>query len=88
MPENLPENRSSINNKGMSVEESEYGRRGTITKLFGFILMTLGVLDSLLTLRGGVPAYEYLLLIFAGACVFAVGAIRGMRRPSAKEAEA
>jgi len=69
-------------------EEAEYGRRGTKTKLFGFIMMTLGVLDSLLTLRGGVPAYEYLLLIFAGACVFAVGAIRGVRQSAVKETEA
>lgn len=69
-----------------TLEEAEYGRRGTITKLFGFILMSLGVLDSLLTLRGGVPAYEYLLLILFGACVFAIGAVRGMRHP-AKDAE-
>jgi hypothetical protein len=69
-----------------TVEEAEYGRRGTITKLFGFILMSLGVLDSLLTLRGGVPAYEYLLLILFGACVFAIGAVRGMRHP-VKDAE-
>jgi len=42
--------------------------------------MVLGVLDSLLTLRGGIPAYEYLLLILLGACVFAVGAVRGGRK--------
>ncbi|MDO8463916.1 MAG: hypothetical protein Q7S46_01495 [Gallionella sp.] len=70
-----------------TVEEAEYGRRGVKTKLFGFILMTLGVLDSLLTLRGGVPAYEYLLLILLGACVFAIGAVRGMRQPSVKKTE-
>lgn len=71
-----------------NVEEAEYGRRGTITKLFGFILMSLGVLDSLLTLRGGIPAYEYLLLILFGACVFAIGAVRGGRKPSADGTEA
>jgi len=66
------------------MEADEYSRRGVKTKLLGFILMVLGVLDSLLTLRGGVPAYEFLLLILFGACVFAIGAVRGGRRPSAE----
>lgn len=57
--------------------EAEYGRRGVKTKLLGFALMVLGVLDSLLTLRGGAPAYEFLALILLGACVFAIGAVRG-----------
>ncbi len=69
------------------MEEAEYGKRGVKTKLFGFILMVLGVLDSLLTLRGGVPAYEFLLLILLGACVFAIGAVRGARRPPSGVAE-
>lgn len=56
-------------------------RRGVKTKLFGAILMMLGVLDSLLTLRGGVPAYEFLMLIALGAAVFAVGAARAGTRP-------
>lgn len=50
--------------------------RGVKTKLFGAILMMLGLLDSVLTLRGGVPAYEFLLLVLLGAGVFAVGAVR------------
>ncbi len=54
--------------------------RGVKTRLLGFTLMVLGVLDSLLTLRGGIPAYEYLLLVLAGACIFAIGAVRGARR--------
>ncbi len=58
------------------------------TKLLGFILMILGVLDSLLTLRGGVPAYEFLALILLGACVFAIGAVRGSRRSNVKVDEA
>ena len=36
--------------------EAEYGRRGVKTKLVGFIIMVLGLLDSVLTLRGGIPA--------------------------------
>lgn len=54
--------------------------RGVITKLFGAILMMLGLLDSVLTLRGGVPAYEFLLLVLLGAAVFAVGAVRAGKR--------
>lgn len=54
-----------------------YPRRGVKTRLLGAILMMLGVLDSLLTLRGGVPAYEFLMLVALGAVVFAVGAARG-----------
>ena len=69
------------------MEEAEYGRRGVKTKLLGFILMLLGLLDSLLTLRGGVPAYEFLLLIVFGACVFAIGAVRGGKRSPAEVAE-
>lgn len=53
-----------------------HGRPGVILKLMGAILMMLGTLDSLLTLRGGIPAYEFLLLIAIGAAVFAVGAVR------------
>jgi len=64
--------------------EAEYGKRGVKTKLLGFILMVLGVLDSLLTLRGGVPAYEFLLLIFVGVCVFAIGAVRGTQQSSSE----
>jgi hypothetical protein len=70
-----------------TVEESEYGRRGVKTKILGFILVVLGVLDSLLTLRGGIPAYEYLLLILFGVGVFAIGAVRGGRQPPARVAE-
>lgn len=58
--------------------ETEYGRRGVKTKLIGFVIMALGVLDCLLNLRGGFPAYEkFLALILFGACVFAIGAVRG-----------
>lgn len=60
--------------------EAEYGRRGVKTKLLGFSLMVLAFLDSLLTLRGGVPAYEFLMLFLLGACVFAIGAVRGGQR--------
>jgi len=68
------------------IMETGQSRRGVKTKLVGFILMVLGILDTLLTLRGGVPAYEYLLLILFGACVFAIGAVRGERRTSVKAA--
>lgn len=63
--------------------ETGHNRRGVKTRLVGFIVMVLGLLDTLLTLRGGIPAYEYLLLILFGACIFAVGAVRGSRKHAA-----
>lgn len=64
-------------------EEAEYSRRGVKTKLFGFVIMALGVMDCLLNLRGGIPAYEkYLVLILIGACVYAIGAVRGGQQAS------
>lgn len=60
---------------------TERSPRGVIIKLLGAIMMMLGLLDCVLTLRGGVPAYEFLLLVFFGAGVFAIGAVRaGDRR--------
>ena len=67
-------------NQVHTFEEAGQGRRGIKTRLIGFVLMVLGVLDSLLTLRGGIPAYEYLLLVVLGAGVFAIGAVRGRRQ--------
>lgn len=69
--------------------QNEYCTRGVKTKLIGFIIMALGVLDCLLNLRGGLPAYEkFLYLIFFGACVFAVGAVRGgVQAPAGQEAQ-
>lgn len=63
------------------VEETEFSNRGVITRLLGFVIMLLGVLDSLLTLRAGIPAYEFLLLFFAGAVVFSIGVVRGRQKP-------
>lgn len=66
--------------------ETQYGTRGVKTKLFGFVIMVLGVLDCLLNLRGGLPSYEkYLVLIFIGACVYAIGAVRSGQQVSAVE---
>ena len=73
--------------EGNSPDEPGYVRRGVKTKIFGFIIMALGVMDSLLTLRGGVPAYEFLLLIVLGAVVFAIGAVRGAQKTGAAQAE-
>jgi hypothetical protein len=66
--------------------EAEFTGRGVKTKLIGFVIMVLGLLDCLLNLRGGLPSYEkFLLVILFGACVFAIGAVRGGQRPSAEE---
>ena len=53
-------------------------RKGVVTKLFGVILVFLGVLDSMVSWRGGFAVSEiYALMIVAGFALYAVGAIRG-----------
>ncbi len=53
-------------------------RKGVVTKLFGVILIFLGVLDSMVSWRGGFAVSEiYALMIVAGLALYAVGAIRG-----------
>jgi len=56
--------------------------RGVAIKLFGVMLIFLGVLDSMLFWRGGFAAGEkYLVLILFGLLLYAIGAIRcGNRR--------
>lgn len=68
--------------------DAPFDRPGVKTKLIGFILIVLGILDSLLTFRGGIPNEEYLWLIVFGAFVFAIGAARGRRQsPEIREKE-
>jgi hypothetical protein len=51
-------------------------RRGVKTRLTGVvIIIILGVLNSLLTLRGGLPSEECLSFIAAGAIVYNIGTI-------------
>ncbi|MHA1529468.1 MAG: hypothetical protein ACTSVG_10620 [Alphaproteobacteria bacterium] len=53
-------------------------RKGVVIKLFGVILVFLGVLDSMVSWRGGFAVSEiYPLMIVAGLFLYAVGAIRG-----------
>jgi len=65
-------------------ETTRHERRGVKTRLFGVVLISLGFLDSLLTLRGGMPSEPYLILIAIGAAIFAIGAVRS-RRDSLRE---
>lgn len=52
-------------------------RKGVVIKLFGVILVFLGVLDSMVSWRGGFAVSEvYALMIVAGLALYAVGAIR------------
>jgi len=57
----------------------QYCSRGIKTRLIGVALIALGVLDSLLTLRGGFPAEQYLVVIAAGFALFAIGSVRSRR---------
>ena len=52
-------------------------RKGVVTKLFGVVLIFLGVLDSMVSWRGGFAVSEiYALMIVAGLALYVVGAIR------------
>lgn len=65
-------------------EEIRHERRGVKTRFIGVVLISLGLLDTLLTLRGGLPSEKYLILIGIGAAIFAIGAVRS-RRDSLRE---
>lgn len=60
-------------------EEFYRERRGVKSRLVGVVLIALGVLDSLLTLRGGLPSEKYMVLIAVGVVIFAIGAMRSRR---------
>jgi len=57
-------------------EETLHQRLGVKTRLIGVVLVSLGALDSMLTMRGGFPSEKYLILMAIGAAVFAIGAMR------------
>lgn len=55
----------------------EQPRRGAVLKLFGVTLVFLGVLDSMLSWRGGMAVSDfYVVLIASGIFLLAIGAIR------------
>ncbi len=57
--------------------ENHKPKKGVITKLFGVVLMFLGVLDGMLSWRGGLGVSDfYVLLIAVGMSLYIVGAIR------------
>jgi hypothetical protein len=59
-------------------------KTGIKTRLIGIVLVFIGILDSMLSWRGGFAASEwYVILIALGLFVYAIGAIRGAEaRPS------
>jgi len=54
-------------------------RRGVKTRLIGVVIIILGVLDTLLTSRGGLPSDGYMIAIGIGAAIFAIGEVRTRR---------
>jgi len=60
-------------------DHAPYCSRGIKTRLIGVVLIALGLLDSLLTLRGGFPAEQYLIVIALGFILFAIGSVRSRR---------
>ena len=56
-------------------------KKGVGLKLFGVILIFLGILDAMLSWRGGFAASDSFMLLFAaGIFLYAIGAIRGGHR--------
>ena len=52
-------------------------KKGVKTRLLGVILIFIGMLDTLLALRGGFAAnYSYIFFITFGVALYAIGAIR------------
>ena len=57
--------------------KNESGKAGSITRLFGVILVFLGALDSMLAWRGGFALNAfYIALIASGIFLYAIGAVR------------
>jgi len=73
MPRNVKGDKPMENRAGRQAKP----RKGVVTKIFGVILVFLGVLDAMVSWRGGFAVSElYLLMIVAGLALYAVGAIR------------
>lgn len=52
-------------------------RKGAIAKIFGVVLIFLGVLDSMLAWRGGLALNSfYVFLMASGALLYFIGAVR------------
>ncbi|MFQ5756616.1 MAG: hypothetical protein ACE5H7_11075 [Acidiferrobacterales bacterium] len=62
--------------------QDDGSKKGVKTKLFGVILIFLGVLDSMLSWRGGFRLSDfYVLLVASGIFLFIIGAIRQGSKP-------
>lgn len=57
--------------------DCEETRKGAIPKIFGVVLIFLGVLDSMLSWRGGLTLDAfYVFLMASGALLYFIGAVR------------
>ncbi len=58
-------------------------RKGVIAKLFGVIMIILGIMDTMLAWRGGFAVNDfYIALIACGIFFYFIGAVRGYRNDS------
>lgn len=61
----------------ISEPTEERPKKGVKTKIFGVILVILGVMNSMLSWHGGFSLDEfYVLLIAGGLSLYAIGAVR------------
>lgn len=59
---------------------------GAMAKIFGVILMALGALNSMLSWRSAIAEGDFhLIMLLAGAFVYAIGAILGAGRKRAEQ---
>jgi multisubunit Na+/H+ antiporter MnhG subunit len=62
--------------------DCDEARKGAIPKIFGVILIFLGILDSMLSWRGGFALNSfYVFLMASGAFLYFIGAVRQGREP-------
>jgi hypothetical protein len=65
------------------LSDEQAKKNGAKTKLFGVVLIFLGVLDSMLSWRGGFELSRfYIVLMVAGAAFYFIGSIMQNRKTS------
>lgn len=64
---------------GIDTTEGHRSRKGVKTKLIAVVLIFLGLMDSMLSWRGGFAVSDtYVLLLAGGIVLYAFGAIRSL----------
>ncbi len=66
-----------MNNSRANSAQSDQPKGGAKTKLFGVVLIFVGILDSMLAWRGGFSVRDfYVVLIISGIALYLVGVLK------------